>query len=161
MHYYGAYSLPYGSYISKNVTTYEVCLWKECPQSTDNIWLTVMVCKLFIVVSSSRVHTAPRLEDSEVFPSIAGEKWPEIIDQGISCRWEQLKGTQDCWYTYYINQELEHFMATIPFFPRSMHCNVSRCFTYQTATYTRVATNTATCRYVGNIDRRFQSGLYM
>jgi hypothetical protein len=74
MHCKGAYSLPYGLYIIKDVNKYEVCLCKECPLSTDNIWLTVMVCKLFIVVSFSRVHTAPRLEDSEVFPSIAGEK---------------------------------------------------------------------------------------
>lgn len=47
-------------------------------------------------------------------------------------------------------------LDTLPIlFPFYMHCNPSRCFTYQTATYTRIATNTATFGHMGNIDRRF------
>jgi hypothetical protein len=42
MHCKGAYSLPYGSYIIKDVNKYEACLCKECPLATDNIWLKVM-----------------------------------------------------------------------------------------------------------------------
>jgi len=61
-----------------------------------------------------------------------------------------------------VKEELAPFLLAIHLFLLFfMHCNISRCFTYQTAIYAKNATNVATISQMGNIDRRFQSLLYM
>jgi hypothetical protein len=97
MHCKGAYSLPYGSYIIKDVNKYEACLCKECPLATDNIWLKVMNGFPVYLLSPLPEYILPQdWKILKFFLPLQGKSDRKSLTKVYHAGGEQLKSTQDC-----------------------------------------------------------------